>query len=70
MRNSGVSEGTELLHIVLLLSFFHSFVEIAEFTVGFQLGLVATDCLNEFLHILDCRWCFVVRFIYFAQTPR
>jgi hypothetical protein len=48
-------ESIHLLRIVLFLSFFYLFVELAEFTVGFQLGLIAPDCVNEFLRILDRR---------------
>jgi len=32
------AQGIELLHVVLLRSFFHLLIELAEFTVGFQLG--------------------------------
>src|SRR6516164_5700056 len=60
------AKSIELLRVVLLLSFFHLFVELTEFTIGFQLGLIATDCLNEFLHILDCPRR-LVRFIYLRK---
>jgi hypothetical protein len=61
-------ESINLLRIVLFLSFFYLFMELAEFTVGFQLDLIATDCLNEFVRILNCRlWRLVVRVILLCE---
>jgi hypothetical protein len=49
-------KGFELLHVEVLLRFIELFIEFGDVAVGFQLILVATDCLNEFLGILDSRF--------------
>src|SRR5262245_46763033 len=41
------SESFERLGVVLLIGFFHLFLELAYLAIGLQLGLVARDCLNK-----------------------
>jgi len=45
----------KLFRVAFLLRIIELFMEFADFAVGFQLVLVATDCFNELLSILDSR---------------
>jgi hypothetical protein len=48
-------KGFELLRIAFLLRVVELFMWFADFAVGFQLVLIATDLLNELLSILNSR---------------